>query len=223
MIILVDDEDRENEGDFVMAAQHVTAEAITLMTRHASGIITVPMPEERLLALNLELMVRENSESMRTAFTITVDAREGTTTGSSAADRALTIRKLADPEAQARRLQPARPCQPADGAQRRRPEAGGTYRSGRGSDAAGGPAAGRRHLRDHGRRRRDGPRARAGANWRGKFDLKFITIAELIKYRRRTEKLIQQVAPGADCRRATASSRSTPTRATWTRPPIRPL
>ena len=96
MIVLVDDEDRENEGDFVMAAEHITAEAITLMTRHASGIITVPMPEERLLALGLELMVRENSESMRTAFTITVDAKSGTTTGSSAADRALTIRRLAD-------------------------------------------------------------------------------------------------------------------------------
>ncbi len=88
MVILVDDEDRENEGDFVMAAEHVTAEAITLMTRHASGIITVPMPAERLHELQLDLMVRENSESMRTAFTITVDAREGTSTGSSAADRA---------------------------------------------------------------------------------------------------------------------------------------
>src|SRR5579875_2392722 len=99
MIILVDDEDRENEGDFVMAAEHVTAEAITRMTRQASGIITVPMPQDRLHALQLDLMVRENSESMRTAFTITVDAHEGTTTGSSAADRALTIRKLADPHA----------------------------------------------------------------------------------------------------------------------------
>src|SRR5450432_282431 len=84
MIILVDDEDRENEGDFVMAAEHVTAEVITLMTRHASGIITVPMPHERLHALQLDLMVRENSESMKTAFTITVDARDDTTTGSSA-------------------------------------------------------------------------------------------------------------------------------------------
>jgi 3,4-dihydroxy 2-butanone 4-phosphate synthase/GTP cyclohydrolase II len=101
MIILVDDEDRENEGDFVMAAECVTAEAITLMTRQASGIITVPMPEERLLNLGLELMVRENTESMRTAFTITVDAVEGTTTGSSASDRATTIRRLADPQAKA--------------------------------------------------------------------------------------------------------------------------
>src|SRR5579875_2815366 len=99
MVILVDDEDRENEGDFVMAAEYVTADAITLMTRHASGIITVPMTEERLHALHLDLMVRENSESMRTAFTVTVDARDGTTTGSSAADRAVTIRRLADPHA----------------------------------------------------------------------------------------------------------------------------
>ena len=76
MIVLVDDEDRENQGDFVMAAECVTAEAVTLMTRHASGIITVPLPEERH-ALQLDLMVRENSESMRTAFTITVERARG--------------------------------------------------------------------------------------------------------------------------------------------------
>ncbi len=92
MIILVDDEERENEGDFVMAAEFTTPEAVTLMTRHASGIITNPMTEDRLRALHLDLMVRENSESMRTAFTVTVDATEGTTTGSSAHDRALTMR-----------------------------------------------------------------------------------------------------------------------------------
>ena len=150
MVILVDDEDRENEGDFVMAAEFITAEAITLMTRHASGIITVPMPEERLIALNLELMVRENSESMRTAFTITVDAREGTTTGSSAADRAYTIRKLADPGAPRLGFQPARPCQPADGPKRRRPEARWTHGSRSRPHASGGLAARGCHLRDHG-------------------------------------------------------------------------
>ncbi len=99
MIILVDDEDRENEGDFVMAAEFVTPEAVTLMTRQASGIITVPMTQERLNALNIDLMVRDNTESMRTAFTVTVDARRGVSTGSSASDRARTIRLLADPSA----------------------------------------------------------------------------------------------------------------------------
>ena len=98
MIILVDDEDRENEGDFVIAAEHITLEVIVTMNRYASGIITVPMPQERLKVLNLDLMVQDNAESMRTAFTITVDAKEGIATGSSAFDRAVIIRKLADPD-----------------------------------------------------------------------------------------------------------------------------
>ena len=88
IIILVDDEDRENEGDFVMAAEFITSEAITLMTREGSGIITVPMEQKRLAQLGLDLMVQENTESLRTAFTVTVDAVAGTTTGSSAHDRA---------------------------------------------------------------------------------------------------------------------------------------
>ena len=72
IIILVDDEDRENEGDFVMAAEFITSEAITLMTREGSGIITVPMEQRRLDQLGLDLMVLENTESLRTAFTVTV-------------------------------------------------------------------------------------------------------------------------------------------------------
>lgn len=99
IILLVDDEDRENEGDFVMSAEFVTSESITLMTREGSGIITVPMEQDRLAHLHLDLMVQENTESLRTAFTITVDASKGTTTGSSAHDRAYTIRLLANPEA----------------------------------------------------------------------------------------------------------------------------
>jgi len=98
MIILVDDEDRENEGDFVVAAEHITTEMIVLMNRRASGIITVPMMPERLRALNIDLMVQDNAGSMSTAFPVTVDALADTTTGSSAIDRAVTIRKLADPD-----------------------------------------------------------------------------------------------------------------------------
>ena len=97
MIVIVDDEDRENEGDFVIAAEHITTEIIVQMNRHASGIITVPMTPERLEDLNIDLMVQNNAESMSTAFTVTVDAREDISTGSSAIDRAATIRKLADP------------------------------------------------------------------------------------------------------------------------------
>lgn len=94
MVIVVDDEERENEGDIVIAAEKVTAEHVGFMVRHCSGIICVPMEGERLESLHLPLMAPDNSEAMGTAFTISVDARHGTTTGISAADRAETIRTL---------------------------------------------------------------------------------------------------------------------------------
>ena len=97
MVIILDDEDRENEGDLIMAAEHATPEAVAFMIRHTSGIICVPMEEERLARLDLPQMVPANSESYRTAFTVSVDYRFGTTTGVSSADRAATIRALADP------------------------------------------------------------------------------------------------------------------------------
>ncbi|HLY52960.1 MAG TPA: 3,4-dihydroxy-2-butanone-4-phosphate synthase [Steroidobacteraceae bacterium] len=95
MVVVVDDEDRENEGDLIMAAEHATPEAVAFMIRHTSGIICVPMEEERLAALELPQMVPANNESQRTAFTVSVDLRTGTTTGVSSADRAATIRALA--------------------------------------------------------------------------------------------------------------------------------
>jgi len=97
MVIVVDDEDRENEGDLIFAAEKVTPEHISFMVRHCSGIICVPMEAERLEQLNLPPMAAENTESMRTAFTVSVDAVRGTTTGISAADRAATIATLVDP------------------------------------------------------------------------------------------------------------------------------
>ena len=97
MVIVMDDEDRENEGDLIMAAEHATPEAVAFMIRHTSGIICVPMEEEQLARLELPQMVPLNSESHRTAFTVSVDLRSGTTTGVSSADRAATIRALADP------------------------------------------------------------------------------------------------------------------------------
>src|ERR1700740_248648 len=96
MVVVMDDEDRENEGDLIMAAEHATPEAVAFMIRHTSGIICVPMEEQRLAALELPQMVPANSESHRTAFTVSVDLRSGTTTGVSSADRAATIRALAD-------------------------------------------------------------------------------------------------------------------------------
>jgi len=96
-IIIVDDEDRENEGDLAFAAQSCTPEKINFMAKEARGLICIAMEGGRLNELDLPLMVRDNTSHFGTAFTETVDAREGTTTGISAADRATTISKLADP------------------------------------------------------------------------------------------------------------------------------
>jgi 3,4-dihydroxy 2-butanone 4-phosphate synthase/GTP cyclohydrolase II len=101
MVIIMDDEERENEGDLIMAAERTTPEAVAFMIRHTSGIICVPMEEEGLVRLDLPQMVQANSESHRTAFTVSVDLKAGTTTGVSSADRAATIRALADADATA--------------------------------------------------------------------------------------------------------------------------
>lgn len=99
MVIMLDDEDRENEGDLIMAAEKATPEAIAFFVRYTSGIICQPMTAERLEELRLPQMVPDNTEAHRTAFTVSVDYKHGTTTGISAQDRAATIRALADPEA----------------------------------------------------------------------------------------------------------------------------
>lgn len=99
MVILVDDADRENEGDLVMAAEHVTPEAVNFMARFGRGLICVPTTSERLQQLGIERMVKDNRESFKTDFQVSVDAARGITTGISAADRARTIAVLADPTA----------------------------------------------------------------------------------------------------------------------------
>ncbi len=98
--VVVDDEDRENEGDIIFAAEKATPELLAFMVRYTSGVICVPMPGPDLDRLALPLMTAQNGERMRTAFTVTVDARDGVTTGISAADRTTTITRLADPKAQ---------------------------------------------------------------------------------------------------------------------------
>ena len=98
ILLVVDDEDRENEGDLVMAADKITPEAVNFMVTHARGLMCVPMLGERLDALRLNMMVTENTAPMGTAFTVSVDARRGITTGISAYDRAVTIRTLVDPQ-----------------------------------------------------------------------------------------------------------------------------
>ena len=98
-VVVADDADRENEGDLIIAADAATPEKIAFMVRHTSGLICVGISNERADELHLPLMVTQNTEAMGTAFTVSTDFREGTSTGISAADRALTIRALADPGA----------------------------------------------------------------------------------------------------------------------------
>jgi len=104
MVIIVDDADRENEGDLVLVGQHTTPAAINFMVRHARGLVCVPTTGERLQQLGIERMVRQNRESHKTDFQTSVDAAHGITTGISAADRAETVRIMADPKSKARDL-----------------------------------------------------------------------------------------------------------------------
>ncbi len=97
MIIIVDDEDRENEGDLMVAAEKATPEIINFMARHGRGLICLPLTEERLEELHLPLMVSENTARFQTAFTVSIDAKEGVSTGISAPDRARTVLAAVDP------------------------------------------------------------------------------------------------------------------------------
>ena len=97
IVVMVDDEDRENEGDFIMAAEFASAEKLAFIVRYSTGVVCAPLTDERCDDLRLPLMVEQNTESQRTAFTDTVDLIEGTSTGISAADRAATLRGLSDP------------------------------------------------------------------------------------------------------------------------------
>ena len=156
MILVVDDEDRENEGDLVMAADRVTPEAINFMAKHGRGLICVPMTGERLDELRISMMVTDNTAPMGTAFTVTVDAKRGVTTGTSAYDRALTVRALVDPATRPEDL--ARPGHILP----LRSMSGGVLRRAGHTEAAvdlarfAGLLAGRRHLRGDGRAGGDG-------------------------------------------------------------------
>ena len=120
MFILVDHEDRENEGDLVIPAQMCTPEAINFMATHGRGLICLALPGERIDALGLPLMSPKNSSRHETAFTLSIEAREGVTTGISAADRARTVAVAIDPDQGGRRHRHARAtssrCAPATAA-----------------------------------------------------------------------------------------------------------
>jgi 3,4-dihydroxy 2-butanone 4-phosphate synthase/GTP cyclohydrolase II len=193
MVVVLDDEDRENEGDLVMAAQMVTSDAINFMRKYAGGLICVPMIGKRLDELHLPQMVDDNTAVHETAFTVSVEARDVTTTGISAHDRAATIKKLLDPHAGAGDfLRPGHtfPLRAREGGVLVR--AGQTEASVDLARLAGLYPAGVicEIMADDGTmERRDGLRAFADGH-----GLKLITVKDLIAYRMRTEKLVKRVA-----------------------------
>lgn len=193
MIIVVDDEDRENEGDLLMAASKVTRESINFMTKYGRGLVCVPLTEEKAKQLELEPMVLHSTDPHGTAFTISVDAKEGTTTGISAEDRAITACLLASPEAK-----------PSDF---RRPghmfpliaRKGGVLKRAGHTEAAVDLArlAGLEPvgviceiMND------DGTMARLPQliEFAKKFNLKIMTIKDLIRYRHMRDKLVERVS-----------------------------
>ena len=194
MAVVVDDEDRENEGDLVMAAEAATPEAIAFFLAHTSGVICVPLLHERADQLDLPLMVTANTEAQRTAFTVSVDARFGTTTGISAADRAATIAALVDPATRPADLnRPGHifPLRYRPGGVLKR--AGHTEATVDLARAAGLSPAGvlcEIVSEDKSQMARL-PELEAFAERHG---LPLISIADLIRYRRRNEKLVRRVS-----------------------------
>ena len=193
IIIVIDDEDRENEGDFICAAELCTPETMNVMIKYGSGFVCAPTTPERLQKLSIPMMVEANSSRLGTAMTVTVDAMEGTTTGVSAVDRATTVRKLADPEARGTDFtKPGHivPLRAAPGGVLRR--AGHTEASVDLCRLAGLQPMGvlAEVMND------DGTMARTPQLFEiaEKFDYKVITIADLIAYRRKTERLIDRIA-----------------------------
>ena len=160
MVILVDEEDRENEGDLVLAADHVTPEAINFMARHGRGLICLTLTRERCERLQLPPMTARNGTQHGTAFTVSIEAADGVTTGISAADRARTVQAAVRRDATADRPGPARPHLPAAGAGRRRADARRPHRSRLRPRGDGRPAPGGGDLRGDERRRHDGAPAR---------------------------------------------------------------
>jgi 3,4-dihydroxy 2-butanone 4-phosphate synthase/GTP cyclohydrolase II len=189
MVIVTDDEDRENEGDFVMVAEKVTQQAVNFMAQHGRGLICVPVTEELAARFGLQRMVARNRESQKTDFTVSVDAATGITTGISAADRARTIRVMADPHGGPDDLvQPGHvfPLQARGGGVLRR--AGHTEAAVDLARLAGlQPAAVICEIL-----KADGTMARLPdlLKLKKKHGLKLCSIRDLIAYRRRSEKLV---------------------------------
>jgi 3,4-dihydroxy 2-butanone 4-phosphate synthase/GTP cyclohydrolase II len=193
MVIVLDDEDRENEGDLTMAAEKVTPEAINFMAKHGRGLICLPMTGERLDQLEIPLMVTKNSTRFETAFCVPIEAKRGTSTGISAADRAATVQAAIDPA-----TTPSDLARPGHMFPLRARDGGVLVRAGQTEAAvdlariAGLTPAGVicEIMND------DGTMARVPAltKFARRHRLLMITIAELIRYRMRTEGLVTKVA-----------------------------
>jgi 3,4-dihydroxy 2-butanone 4-phosphate synthase/GTP cyclohydrolase II len=193
MIIVVDDEDRENEGDLTIAAEKITPEAINFMAKWGRGLICMPMTEDRLMELEIPLMVRENTARFDTAFTVSIEAKGSTSTGISAADRAATVLAAIDP-----RTRPADLARPGHMFPLKARNGGVLVRAGQTEAAvdlariAGLYPAGVicEIMND------DGSMARVPelVSFAKRHKLLVVTIADLIKYRMRTESFVRRVA-----------------------------
>ncbi len=193
IVVVVDDEDRENEGDLIMAAQFATEEKLSFFVKHTSGVICAPLTAARADTLDLPLMVQQNTEMMRTAFTVSVDYHHGTSTGISAHDRALTLRAMVDENAR-----PGDFARPGHIFPLRAREGGVLKRAGHTEAAvdlctlAGvNPIGVLCEIVMP-----DGTMARVPdlVEFAREHKLVFISIADLIRYRRRTEKLVRRVS-----------------------------
>lgn len=193
MVILVDDEDRENEGDLTIAAEKVTPEAINFMCRHGRGLICLAMTSKRADELNLPLMVQDNTSLFQTGFTISIDAKEGTTTGISAADRAKTILTAISDD-----TKPSDLARPGHVFPLRAKSGGVLVRTGQTEGSvdlarlAGlKPAAVICEVMNE-----DGSMARLPqlVEFANKHDIKIVTIADIIRYRMRYESLVHREA-----------------------------
>jgi 3,4-dihydroxy 2-butanone 4-phosphate synthase/GTP cyclohydrolase II len=193
MVIVVDDEDRENEGDLTIAAEKITKEAINFMAKNGRGLICLPMTRERLEALQVPLMVDENSSTFNTAFCVSIEAIKGVSTGISAADRAATVRVAIDPDTQPEDLgRPGHmfPLRAEDGGVLRR--AGQTEAAVDLARMAGlYPAGVICEIMNE-----DGTMARVPdlMEFAAEHELKIINIADLIHYRLGTERFVKRIA-----------------------------
>jgi 3,4-dihydroxy 2-butanone 4-phosphate synthase/GTP cyclohydrolase II len=193
IIIIVDDEDRENEGDLALAAEKVTTEAINFMVKHARGLVCLPTTGQRLEELQLPLMVDDNTSKFSTAFTVSIDAKKGTTTGISAADRATTIKAVIDPATRPQDL-----ARPGHIFPLRAKEGGVLVRAGQTEAmvdlarlAGLYPAGVICEVLNE-----DGTMARLPQleEMADKYGIKIVTVADLIAYRVRHERLVHRVA-----------------------------